>query len=115
MMLVYGVVGSLAVMLLWNALIPAIFGLGTITWLQALGLLALSKILFGGRSGWGRKGRHRGGKHMKWRNKFAQKWSNMSEEDKIKMKEKWGKGCHGRGPWNMDTEQEQEAPQQKTS
>ena len=33
---------------LWNALIPAIFGWHTITFWQAVGLLVLSKILFGG-------------------------------------------------------------------
>lgn len=39
---------TVAVMLLWNWLMPLIFGLTTITFLQALGILALSKILFGG-------------------------------------------------------------------
>ena len=34
------------VMWLWNWLMPAIFGLGIITWWQAAGLLLLSKILF---------------------------------------------------------------------
>ncbi len=41
-------VGSIVVMLLWNALLPAIFGVKAITFLQAAGLLILSKILFGG-------------------------------------------------------------------
>ena len=108
MVLVFGGLGSLAVMLLWNALIPAIFGLGTITWLQALGLLALSKILFGGRPGWGR-GRHRGGHQSHWRNNFAAKWESMSDEEKQKMKAKWGKGCHGRGPWDTTQESKSEA------
>lgn len=35
-------------MWLWNALIPEIFGLMTITYWQAVGLLILFKILFGG-------------------------------------------------------------------
>ena len=39
---------SLLVFLLWNWLMPAIFGLTTITYLQALGLLVFSKILFFG-------------------------------------------------------------------
>ena len=39
---------SLIVLLLWNWLMPSIFGLTTITFLQALGLLVLSKILFFG-------------------------------------------------------------------
>ena len=33
-------------MWLWNWLMPEIFGLTTISWLQALGLLALSNLLF---------------------------------------------------------------------
>ena len=37
-----------AVSALWNWLMPAIFGLGTITYWQALGLMALSWILFRG-------------------------------------------------------------------
>jgi len=39
---------SLVVFLLWNWLMPAIFGLATITYFQALGLLVLSKIIFFG-------------------------------------------------------------------
>jgi fatty-acid desaturase len=39
---------SLVLMLLWNALLPAIFGIASITYWQALGLFFLSKILFGG-------------------------------------------------------------------
>ncbi len=45
-------VGSLAFMLLWNALLPVIFGLKAIGYWQAVGLLLLAKILFGG---WGRR------------------------------------------------------------
>lgn len=35
-------------MLLWNWLVPVIFGLGTITFWQALGLIVLVKLIFGG-------------------------------------------------------------------
>lgn len=45
---VAGAAFTIVLMLLWNWLMPAIFGLGIITFWQALGLLALSKILFGG-------------------------------------------------------------------
>lgn len=37
---------SLPVMLLWNWLMPVIFGLKTITWMQALGLSILCGLLF---------------------------------------------------------------------
>lgn len=54
-----------ATMLLWNALLPAIFGIVTITYWQALGLLVLGRLLFGGfgkggggMHGFGRRHRH---------------------------------------------------------
>ena len=46
--IVFITVLSLATMLLWNWLMPEIFGLTTITYLQAIGLLILSKILLTG-------------------------------------------------------------------
>jgi len=47
---------GLAVMYLWNWLIPAIFGLGEITYWQAFGIVVLAKLLFGGLG-------HHGGDH----------------------------------------------------
>ena len=41
------------VMLLWNWLLPRLFGFPEITLLQGFGLLALSRILFGGFGGGG--------------------------------------------------------------
>ncbi len=51
-----------ATMLLWNALLPVIFGIVTITYWQALGLLVLGRLLFGG-FGKGGGGMHRFGRH----------------------------------------------------
>jgi hypothetical protein len=54
--------GGEVVRLLWNWLLPPLFGWHTITFWQALGLLALCRILFGGRGGHGFRGpdmRHR--------------------------------------------------------
>jgi len=36
------------IMLLWNSLMPEIFGLGKISYFQGIGLLLLSRILIGG-------------------------------------------------------------------
>jgi hypothetical protein len=47
-MLLFAFIGGQIVRLLWNWLVPGLFGLGEITFWQALGLLALSRILFGG-------------------------------------------------------------------
>lgn len=40
--------GALAVMLLWNWLLPPLFSLHEISYLQAGGLLILARLLFGG-------------------------------------------------------------------
>jgi hypothetical protein len=84
------------VMLLWNALLPAVLGVSTITFWQALGILILSKILFGGFSGGHRHHRHHGGYHgghHGWNNK----WMNMSPEEREKMKSEWKSRCEGGG------------------
>jgi hypothetical protein len=44
-------IGGESVKLLWNWLVPDIFGWRVISFWQALGLLALSRILFGGFGG----------------------------------------------------------------
>ncbi len=64
---------SLAVMYLWNWLAPIVFKLPTIKFKHALGLLVLSKLLFGGFGGWhgGHYGFHHGMKgfqhHKEWK------------------------------------------------
>ena len=47
---IFALVGGYGVRFLWNWLAPEIFGLREITFWQALGLLALCRMLFGG---WG--------------------------------------------------------------
>lgn len=42
----FALVSSIIVMLLWNWLMPVLFGLKTITWLQAFGLSFLCGMLF---------------------------------------------------------------------
>jgi len=80
------------VMLLWNNVLAAVTNVHTITFLQALGLLVLSKILFGGfrGGGWG----HRRGY---WKQRMQQKWSNMTPEEREKFKQEWEKRCGGWG------------------
>lgn len=65
---------GLAVMLLWNALLPAILGVGAIGYLQALGLLALCRILFGGLG--------IGPMFMARRHSMAGHWHSMSKEER---------------------------------
>lgn len=86
------VVGSIAVfafvmatMYLWNWLVPALFSGPVITFWQALGLLALSKILF---SGFGKGGGHHGRWKSRWKSRWQEKWSSMTPEDQERFKEK---------------------------
>lgn len=49
----FAALGGGIVMLLWNWLMPELFGVRSVTFAQALGLLALCRILLGGRGGHG--------------------------------------------------------------
>lgn len=69
------------VMHLWNWLLPPIFGLHVITFWQALGLLLLSRILFGS---WGSGGGNRG------RRGRREKWDKMTPEEREKLRANWG-------------------------
>ncbi|SCC09907.1 hypothetical protein GA0061071_105307 [Kosakonia oryzendophytica] len=68
------VVLGLVVMSLWNAVLPAIVGVKTIGFWQALGLLVLCRILFGG-LGFrpGMFGRHR---------RMHERWMQMTPEQR---------------------------------
>ena len=68
---------SAAVMLLWNALLPDILGVASINYWQALGVLALSHILFGGMSAGVIKQAHRN-----HHNSIREKWLEMTPEQR---------------------------------
>ena len=82
---IVGLIG-LVVMLLWNWLVPDLFHGPVINFWQALGLFALSKILFHSFS-------KNHDKHERWKPFMKSRWDNMSDEHKErfkqKMKEKW--------------------------
>ena len=67
---------GIVTMLLWNALLPVLFHLPVISFCQALGILVLARLLFGGLGCHGR--RH--GQHI--HNNFREKWENMTPEDR---------------------------------
>jgi hypothetical protein len=77
---------SFAAMWLWNRLIPGIFGLHAISFWQALGLLVLSRILFGG---W----RGRPGFAMHWRQRMMERWEQMTPEEREKFRAGMREGC----------------------
>jgi len=89
----FGTIAILAVgifgfvlMSLWNWLGPAVFGLHAITYWQALGLLVLSKILFGGF-----RGRPGGGGH--WRHRMRERWEQMTPEEQEKLRQGMATRC----------------------
>jgi hypothetical protein len=68
---------GLIVLSLWNCLI---------TFWQALGLFILSKILFGGFRG-------RPGYRMHWRRRMAERWQQMTPEEREKFRQGMRRGC----------------------
>jgi hypothetical protein len=66
---------GLAVMLLWNWIAPSVFGLRSIEYLQAVGLLVLARILFGALRG-------RGACGGRWRGRMMERWAQMSPEER---------------------------------
>lgn len=89
------------VMLLWNSLMPPIFGLPSLTFMQALGLLVLSRLLFGGFPNRGGASRRR-----RWKARMQKKWERMSPEERKAFKEKMGR-WRRRGCWPEENETEQ--------
>jgi hypothetical protein len=100
--LLFLVIGPLAilvfggvVMLLWNNVLAEVLKISTITFWQALGLLVLSKILFGSFGG----GRSSHGESS-WKRRMREKWARMTPEERERFKEKWRNGKWGYKPWD---------------
>jgi uncharacterized membrane protein len=79
-------IGGEIVMHLWNWLLPPLFGWKLIGFWQALALLILCRVLFGG---WGG-----GGKHGRRHRHFDERWERMTPEEREKMRQSW-RGPHG--------------------
>ena len=75
-----------AVMALWNAILPEVVDAKPLSYWQALGLLLLSRILFGGF--------RFGGGGPPWGRKRRGRWANLSEEERERMKEAWRQRCN---------------------
>ncbi len=93
--LVGGTVMGFVLSGLWNALMPAIFGLPAISFWQALGLFLLSRILFGNFGGRGR--RFRGAR-------FVSGWKDLTPEERERFRNAMGsRGCGGSEPAEKQT------------
>lgn len=74
--IVFALVFAFLVKFIWNSIMPAIFGLTTITFWQAFGIVVLAKLIFGG------FGHHA---HDRWRKDRSDYWHKKwhQTEDEI--------------------------------
>jgi hypothetical protein len=97
------VLGGLT-MLLWNALVPSLFHGPEITYVQALGMLLLARVLVGG---WGR---HPGAwRHDRWRSRMREHYAHLTPEEREKMRSDWRRYC------GYESEEEPDAEPDKSS
>lgn len=89
------VVFGFVVMSLWNWLMPSLFGWRLIDFWQALGLLVLSRILFGGFRG-------RPGGHRYWRRRMMERWEQMTPEEREKFRAGMRRCCDPFQPQTPD-------------
>ena len=89
-MVLFTVIGGEVVRLLWNWLLPPLFGWRQITFWQALGLLALCRILFGGYG-------LRGSRRSSFRRRMAARWEHMTPEERERFRQGMSGRC-GFGP-----------------
>ena len=86
---------SAVVMGLWNTILVNVVNVKVITFSQAMGILVLCKILFGG---FGQRG-GRGGKFGSGRGGFErsremrEKWAKMTPEEREVFKNEWRNRC----------------------
>ena len=100
-LILFTFLGGIVVKLLWNWLLPPLFGFREITFWQAWGLLALCRILFGG---W-RHGGWWGGARA--RRRMRERWEQMTPEER----ERWREGMRGRCGWGADATARPSGPQ----
>lgn len=77
----FAILGGWIVMTLWNWLMPELFGWHALRLPQALGLLVLCRVLFGG---FGMQG---GGPRGNIKRRLFERWEGMSDEERAKFRE----------------------------
>jgi len=88
-MLLFIAIGGEVVLQLWNWLLPPLFSWRQITFWQALGILALCRILFGG-FGWHGSGR------SNFRRRMEERCEHMTPDERERLRQRvrarWGFG-----------------------
>ena len=88
-MLLFLLLGGWLVMALWNAILPVVIPIiKVVSYWQAVGILLLSRILFGGF-----KGPHRSGEGYRPPFFLKEKLAQMTDEEKEKFMEAWKSRC----------------------
>jgi hypothetical protein len=93
-------IGGEVVLLLWNWLLPPLFGWPEVTFWQALGLLVLCRVLFGG------FGHHRGSRSDssvrrrvaervvdRMADRVAERWERMTPEEQERFRQRIRERC----------------------
>lgn len=93
-MVVFIFIGGEIVRLLWNWLLPPLFGWPQITFWQALGLLLLCRILFGG-CGFRRSSRSNIRRRIADRmaDRVAERWEQMTPEERERFRQRLRERC----------------------
>jgi hypothetical protein len=97
-MVAFIAIGGTVVLQLWNWLLPPLFGWREITFWQALGLLALCRILFGG---FGSHGVSRSGVRRRVVDRVAdriaermdERWGHMTPEERERFRQRMRERC----------------------
>lgn len=95
-MVLFIFIGGEVVRLLWNWLLPPLFGWREVTFWQALGVLALCRILFGG---FGFHGGPRSHSAMRRRmadrmaDRVAERWEQMNAEERERFRQRIRDRC----------------------
>ena len=92
-------IGGEIVKLLWNWLLPPLFGWHQITFWQALGILILARILFGGIGRHGSRdrpffrGRVRERIAERMGERMGERWEKMTPEERERFRQGMGRWC----------------------
>lgn len=94
---IFMIAGAVAIfgggtMLLWNVLMPTLFALPVITFLQACGLVILARLLFGSHAHalMFFAGGHRGdGMRGHFHDRFHQRWKQMTPEERKQFRDRF--------------------------
>jgi len=86
-------IGGEIVMRLWNWLLPSLFGWRQLTFWQAVGILALCRILFGSH---GLRG-PRSGVRRRMQERMEERYASMTPEERERFRQNWRGRC-GYGP-----------------